>query len=103
MAFYNFPIESDGKLFSYSLSDIFDNMGYRIDNEIISNNFDYYLSRTTHGSTLSKVVFSKVAKALGRVELAQQLWKDAIRSDFFDKQGTTKEGIHIGVMSCIFN
>lgn len=103
MAFYNFPFESEKELFSYSIADIFKNMGYNIDNRGINDNFDYYFSRTTHGSTLSKVVFSKVAKELGRNELAQQLWKDAIRSDFFDMQGTTKEGIHIGVMSCIFN
>lgn len=42
------------------LIDIFTGLGYPFDESMIQANINYYLPRTTHGSTLSKMIFSNV-------------------------------------------
>ena len=74
--------------------------GYKLPKDFLSKNFDYYISRCSHGSTLSRVVHSYVASLIGRKELAWDLYLDALMSDYSDIQGgTTAEGIHMGVMT----
>ena len=92
-------------LFSLAeLEDIFQHLGYRFDKEMLRKNYDYYVQRTSHGSTLSKVVHCYLADILG---LRQQSWKwycDILNSDINDIQGgTTQEGIHTGVMGGSLN
>ncbi|MCF2141901.1 MAG: beta-phosphoglucomutase family hydrolase [Candidatus Lokiarchaeota archaeon] len=69
-------------------------------NQLLEKNFDYYLPRTSHGSTLSKIVFSHLAEKLNNHSLGWQFYINALESDIFDIQGgTTGEGIHTGVMA----
>ncbi|MBW2527025.1 MAG: HAD-IA family hydrolase [Deltaproteobacteria bacterium] len=73
--------------------------GDTLDGEFWSRNFDHYLTRTCHGSTLSKVVYAKLAAGLGRLGESFALYTEALESDYVDVQGgTTGEGIHAGVM-----
>ncbi len=73
---------------------------YHLPHDFVRRNFDYYLPRTSHGSTLSKIVHGKLAWELGKEKLSWELFSDALRSDFDDVQGgTTGEGIHSGVMA----
>ncbi|HYW97309.1 MAG TPA: beta-phosphoglucomutase family hydrolase [Bacteroidales bacterium] len=74
-------------------------MGYEADASILKKNFDYYLPRTSHGSTLSRVVHAYLARLTGKNELCDELYMEALASDYVDIQGgTTGEGIHVGVM-----
>ncbi len=62
-------------------------------------NFDYYIQRTSHGSTLSRIVHAYLANELGKSDLAWEMYMEALSSDYVDIQGgTTAEGIHAGVM-----
>ncbi len=74
-------------------------MGYDPGTRMLEKNFDYYIRRTSHGSTLSRIVHAYLANELGRRELAWELYMEALSSDYIDIQGgTTAEGIHAGVM-----
>ena len=60
----------------------------------------YYLKRTSHGSTLSRIVHAQLAEMAQFHELSWQLYQEALYSDYRDIQGgTTAEGIHTGVMA----
>ena len=75
------------------------NLGYSINKKIIKKNYHYYLKRTSHGSTLSKVVHCYLASILGQPTRSWQLYLQVLNSDLNDIQGgTTPEGIHTGVM-----
>ncbi|MBT7323992.1 MAG: HAD-IA family hydrolase [Anaerolineae bacterium] len=75
-------------------------LGYAPPEDFLRKNFDYYLRRTSHGSTLSRLVHAYLAHRLGEKQLAWQLYTEALESDYVDIQGgTTKEGIHAGVMT----
>jgi alpha,alpha-trehalase len=78
---------------------IFERLGYRFDDETARKTLSYYLSRTSHGSTLSKVVYASVVDRTDR-SAAWSLFCEALRSDVADAQGgTTPEGIHLGAMA----
>jgi len=91
MLFYLFSSEE--------LSEIFGKLGYPFEYETIPRNIDYYMDRTSHGSTLSTMVHAWV---LGRRN-RPKTWKffnEALCSDYSDIQGgTTPEGIHLGAMA----
>ena len=92
MTFYNLDTGEVAK--------ILDGAGYTIGEDMLHQNFDYYFQRTSHGSTLSRLVHSYLANLIGEKELSWQLYMDALKSDYADVQGgTTKEGIHTGVMA----
>jgi len=92
MTFYNLEKEEvDGLL---------KEMGYRLPEDYLQKNLKYYLARTSHGSTLSRVVHAQLAQMTGDTELSWELYADALASDYNDIQGgTTGEGIHAGVMA----
>lgn len=91
MLFYLFSAEE--------LSDLFARLGYPFENDTIPRNIDYYVKRTSHGSTLSRVVHSWVLARANRPE-GWQLFIEALQSDIADIQGgTTKEGIHTGALA----
>lgn len=96
-------------LFNISEKEFFEimfDLGYPIENpeKFISDNIKYYLARTTHGSTLSRVVYSMLTLKIGDKELAWKLFYEALTSDYYDIQGgTTAEGIHLGVMGATLN
>ncbi|MEN8172970.1 MAG: glycosyl hydrolase family 65 protein, partial [Chloroflexota bacterium] len=75
-------------------------LGYALPEHLLRKNFSYYLKRTSHGSTLSRLVHAYLAHVLGDYNLSWQLYTEALKSDYIDIQGgTTKEGIHLGVMT----
>ncbi len=81
------------------LAELFQALRYDLNEELIHNNIDYYLHRTSHGSTLSNVVHSWVLARHDRPK-AWALFQKALRSDVEDIQGgTTSEGIHLGAMA----
>ncbi|MBE0429327.1 MAG: glycoside hydrolase family 65 protein [Thermoleophilia bacterium] len=82
------------------LKDLFEHMGYSFDSELIHRNIDYYVERTSHGSTLSQIIHSWVLARANRREDWPR-FQNALRSDIDDIQGgTTPEGIHLGAMAC---
>jgi len=92
MIFYLFSINE--------INQILNRMGYPITEDVLKWNYDYYITRTSHGSTLSRVVHSKLAEQLKQHSFGYKLYLEALTSDIFDIQGgTTGEGIHTGVMA----
>ncbi len=82
------------------VSEILNNLDYPLSNNYLTKNLKYYLARTSHGSTLSRVVHAQLANMVGDKKLSWELYFDALTSDYNDIQGgTTGEGIHAGVMS----
>lgn len=79
--------------------EILETLHYQVDESILNKNVDYYLQRTSHGSTLSRLVFSWILSRFDQ----QESWKNfeaLLVSDFEDIQGgTTPEGIHLGAMA----
>jgi len=91
MLFYLFSQEE--------LEGIFQNLGYPFDERMKSRNTNYYMQRTSHGSTLSRVVHSWVLVS-SQNHQSWQLFSEALESDVADIQGgTTPEGIHLGAMA----
>lgn len=81
------------------LRELFARMRYRFTPEQIPATVDYYLHRTSHGSTLSGVVHAWVL-ARGNRERAMRYFLQVLASDIADIQGgTTGEGIHIAAMA----
>lgn len=91
MLFYLFSAEE--------LDLIFEALGYEFSHDMIKKNIDYYLARTSHGSTLSLIVSAWVLARADR-EHSWHLFSRALDSDIEDIQGgTTPEGIHTGAMA----
>jgi trehalose/maltose hydrolase-like predicted phosphorylase len=81
------------------LRQLFARLGYPLAPEAFPRNVEYYMARTSHGSTLSKVVHSWVLVRSDR-ERAWELFTEALGSDLLDIQGgTTPEGVHLGAMA----
>jgi trehalose/maltose hydrolase-like predicted phosphorylase len=84
---------------SDQLRDILERLDYSVEPDLIPRNIDYYMARTSHGSTLSRVVHSWVLARSDR-ERSWELFGEALKSDLSDIQGgTTPEGIHLGAMA----
>ena len=78
---------------------LFDRLGYDYGPDTARDNVAYYDRRTSHGSTLSFVAHAGVLARL-EPESSWERFLVAVESDVSDVQGgTTKEGIHMGVMS----
>ncbi len=91
MLFYLFSADELGLLF--------EQLGYPFDYQTIPRNVEYYLARTSHGSTLSRVAHSWVLARSDR-PASWSLFLRALDSDLADIQGgTTPEGIHLGAMA----
>jgi len=101
---YKLSKQADVLMLFYLLSadelcQLFSRLGYAFTTEMIPDNVNYYLARTSHGSTLSRVVHAWVL-ARSQRELSWRLFKEALESDVEDIQGgTTHEGIHLGAMA----
>jgi trehalose/maltose hydrolase-like predicted phosphorylase len=81
------------------LRGLLDRLGYRLEPAAIPRNLDYYLERTSHGSTLSGVVNAWVLARSDRAR-SWRFFTEALASDLHDLQGgTTAEGIHLGAMA----
>jgi len=74
-------------------------LGYKLGDDVTEGHVAYYRERTSHGSTLSKVVHAAVVDRFDR-DFAWELFCGVLRSDVDDVQGgTTPEGIHLGAMA----
>lgn len=74
-------------------------LGYRFAPTQIPGTVDYYLARTSDGSTLSAVVHAWVLARANRSN-AMEYFRQVLRSDIADVQGgTTQEGIHLAAMA----
>ncbi len=62
---------------------------------ILKSNFDYYLKRTTHDSSLSKCIYAINALKLGETDLAYEYLLDVLQIDFLDSHHNTHHGLHI--------
>jgi trehalose 6-phosphate phosphatase len=81
------------------LAGLLAHLGYSWDPAVIPQTIDYYLDRTSHGSTLSAVVHAWVLARAHR-HRALDFLVDALLSDVADIQGgTTAEGIHLAAMA----
>ncbi|WP_069171752.1 glycoside hydrolase family 65 protein [Streptomyces griseus] len=89
-----------GYLFSpRELSGLFRRLGHELDDETWRATTDYYLARTSHGSTLSSLVHAWVLARTRRAD-AWAYCEEALIGDIADIQGgTTEEGIHLGAMA----
>lgn len=84
---------------SRELARIFRQLGYSFAPEDIEKNVRYYSERTSHGSTLSRVVYAAVYYSIDR-DSGLRLFREALASDIDDIQGgTTGEGVHLGAMA----
>mgnify|MGYP003446456879 FL=1 len=92
MTFYNLNKEK--------IDEILTDLDYTLPENYLEKNLEYYLARTSHGSTLSRVVHAQLAQMVNNEKLSWELFLDAVGSDYNDIQGgTTAEGIHTGVMA----
>jgi HAD superfamily hydrolase (TIGR01509 family) len=102
---YKIAKQADALMPFYLLSEkeikkILEDLGYAPPEDLLQKNFTYYLKRTSHGSTLSRLVHAHLAWILGKKHLGWELYTAALSSDYADIQGgTTQEGIHLGVMT----
>jgi trehalose/maltose hydrolase-like predicted phosphorylase len=91
MLFYLFSADELGELFR--------RLGYPLEYETIPRNVAYYDRRSSHGSTLSRVVHAWVLARSDRPR-AMTYYAEALQSDVNDiQQGTTAEGVHLGAMA----
>ncbi len=103
---YKINKQADVLMLFYLLSppqvkEILEQLGYKVEDadRLLLANYDYYVPRSSSGSTLAHVVHSFVLKYTDR---SREMWHGfliALESDVHDIQGgTTAEGIHCGVM-----
>ena len=91
MLFYLFSSEELGELFR--------RLDYPFSFDTIPKNVSYYAARTSHGSTLCRVVYAWVLARSDRPS-SMTFFAEALQSDVADIQhGTTSEGVHLGAMA----
>ena len=91
MLFYLFPADELHQLLSGSVCNF--------NKKLLRENYTYYETRTSHGSTLSKVVHCYVSHLLGMDKTSINWFTNVLEADIHDaKNGTTLEGIHTGIM-----
>lgn len=74
-------------------------LGYPCGHEVLRNSADYYLPRTLHRSSLSRVVYSG-ALARSDPRRSWDLWRHALETDLNPLKGeSVAEGIHLGSMA----
>ena len=101
---YKASKQADALMLLYLLSadelrELLDRLGYRFLPEQVPKMVEYYLARTSHGSTLSSVVHTWVLARANR-EHALEFFQQALKSDVSDIQGgTTSEGVHLAAMA----
>ncbi len=101
---YKVSKQADALMLFYLLSaeeltTLFDRLSYPFNPASIPATIDYYLARTSHGSTLSRIAHAWVLARANRHQ-SWTLLHDALGSDLFDAQsGTTSEGVHLGAMA----
>lgn len=78
---------------------LFGRLGYVVTSDQLVRTVDYYLARTAHGSTLSRVAHASVLAGIDP-ERAWETFREALDADLDDTQGgTTRAGVHLGAMA----
>jgi beta-phosphoglucomutase family hydrolase len=91
MLFYLFSAEE--------LEELFGRLDYPFGYDTIPKNVSYYAARTSHGSTLCRVVHAWVLARSDRLR-SMIFFAEALQSDVGDiQQGTAAEGVHLGAMA----
>jgi alpha,alpha-trehalase len=86
-------------LSSDELVELLDRLDYHLRHDQIPKMVDYYMARTSEGSTLSGVVHAWVLARANR-DRALEFFQQVLKSDVADIQGgTTAEGIHLAAMA----
>jgi beta-phosphoglucomutase family hydrolase len=81
------------------LATILQRLQYAFTQEQLNTTIEYYLARTAHGSTLSRVAHASVLAGLD-ADRAWDSFREALDADLDDTQhGTTRAGIHLGAMA----
>jgi trehalose/maltose hydrolase-like predicted phosphorylase len=81
------------------LREVLERLGYALSPEAIRATIDFYTARTSHGSTLSRIVHAWV-NARAERHCAWSLFTEALQVDLADTEGgTTREGVHLGAMA----
>jgi beta-phosphoglucomutase family hydrolase len=90
MLFYLYPEEE--------FQALLERLDYPFHPDLIKDSIAYYQERTTHASTLSRVVYAAVTARIDPSE-SWRLYKELLWSDVYDIQhGTTAAGVHLGAM-----
>jgi len=77
---------------------LFLQLGYKLSPETVRKTVEYYTARTSHGSTLSRVVHAAIS-ARSDPGASWRYFTEALQSDVADIQGgTTPEGLHMGAL-----
>jgi trehalose/maltose hydrolase-like predicted phosphorylase len=88
-------------LSSREIGELFERLGYPFEYKTIPRNVAYYAGRSSHGSTLSRVVYAWVLARSDRPR-AVALFTETLQSDVRDvQQGTTAEGVHLGATGTV--
>ncbi len=101
---YKLSKQADVLMIFYLLSadelrEVLAKLGYEWEPDQIIRTIEYYLARTSHGSTLSAVVHAWVLSRAHRAR-AIEYFREALSADVADIQGgTTAEGIHLAAMA----
>jgi maltose phosphorylase len=61
-------------------------------------NFEYYLARTVHESSLSPSIYSIIAAEVGKVDVAYDLFIRSSRIDLNNYNNDTEHGLHVTSM-----
>ena len=79
--------QADVLMLTYLLNDIFSS-------ETKSANYNFYISRTVHKSSLSAPIHAFVASEVGDLHRAYNFFNVCLRTDISNLYGNTSEGIH---------
>jgi HAD superfamily hydrolase (TIGR01509 family) len=78
---------------------VLEGLGYALPAEAVRDTAEFYLARTSNGSTLSRLVQGWVMIRADRAR-SWSLFTQTLASDLDDIQtGTTREGVHLGAMA----
>ena len=80
------------------LAETFARLGYAVSDDQLLRTARYYLPRTSHDSSLSRIV---CAGALARLDPAASwhLYQEALRLDLHPRDRGAAEGVHLGAMA----
>jgi kojibiose phosphorylase len=79
--------QADVLMLLYLLGDVFNLKTKKI-------NYEYYIARTMHSSSLSASIHAAIAAEIGDMQRAYTLFNLALRADISNIYGNTSEGIH---------
>jgi beta-phosphoglucomutase family hydrolase len=84
------------------VTDILKKMGVKVSNPItfLKKQYAYYEPRTSHGSTLSKIVHGIISSYMSNEKLTREFFDQSLISDISEViRKDTAEGIHTGLMA----